>query len=259
MEQSRALLEQHGLRLAAVSYDSQDVLRAFAEKYGVGFPLLSDRDSAVIRHFGIFNTNMAPELRAHGVPHPVEYLVAPNGTVVRKYFVSNYQHRVTGSAVALREFGATAQGAPAVTLQRGAVTVAVGLASATAFAGQEIGFFAKFAVAPGWHVYGSSVAAPYTATAVTFDDPKIVNQSFQLPPAESIRFPALKETLPVHSGSFQGIGSVLLKFPLDAGPVTLAGRVRFQPCSETVCEPPETLPFELPLTLEPFLVAPGRK
>lgn len=259
MEQSRALLEQHGLRLAAISYDSQDVLRAFAEKYGIRFPLLSDRDSAVIRRFGIFNSNMAPELRAHGVPHPVEYLVAPNGTVVRKYFVANYQHRVTGSAVALREFGAAAPGAPAVTLQSGAVTVAVGLASASAFAGQEIGFFANFAVEPPWHVYGSSVAAPYTPTAVTFDDAKILNQSFQLPPPQSIRFAALKETLPVLSGSFQALGSVLLQFPLDAGPITLAGRVRFQSCSETVCDPPEMLPFELPLTLEPFLVAPGRK
>lgn len=259
MEQSRALLEQHGLRLAAVSYDSPDVLRAFAEKYGIGFPLLSDRDSAVIRRFGIFNSNMAPELRAHGVPHPVEYLVAPNGTVVRKYFVPNYQHRVTGSAVALKEFGAAAPGAPAVTLRSGAITVAVGLASATAFAGQEIAFFAKFAVEPGWHVYGSSVAAPYIPTAVTFDDPKVVHQSFQLPPAESIRFAALNETLPVLSGSFQGIGSVLLKFPLDAGPITLAGRIRFQPCSDAVCDPPETIPFQLPLTLEPFLVAPGRK
>jgi hypothetical protein len=255
LEKSRVLLEQQGVRLAAVSYDSQDVLRAFAEKYRIGFPLLSDRDSAVIRRFGIFNSNIAPGLRAHGVPHPVEYLVAADGTVVRKYFVPNYQHRVTGSAVALREFGAVAQGAPAATLRSEAVTVAVGLASATGFAGQEIGFFAKFEVEPGWHVYGSSVASPYTPTSVRFDDPKVVNQTFQLPPAESVRLAALDETLPVHSGSFQGIGSVLLKFPLDAGPIKLTGHVQFQQCSATVCEPPVSLPFELALTLERFMVA----
>ena len=45
-------------------------------------------DSAVIRRFGIFNTNIAPGLRAHGVPHPVDYLVAPDGIVIRKYFVA---------------------------------------------------------------------------------------------------------------------------------------------------------------------------
>ena len=137
MEQSRPLLEKEGVRLAAVSYDAQDKLLAFARKYDIGFPLLSDCDSAVIRGFGIFNANIAPGLRAHGVPHPVEYLVAPDGLVVRKYFVPNYQHRVTASSVVLREFGAVGEVVPVVTLRRGAATVEVGLSSARAFAGQE--------------------------------------------------------------------------------------------------------------------------
>ena len=82
---------------------------AFAEKHGIGFPLLSDRDSAVIRRFGIFNNNIAPGLRAHGVPHPVEYLVGSGRHVDPKYFVANYQHRVTASSVVLREFGGLAR------------------------------------------------------------------------------------------------------------------------------------------------------
>jgi len=63
------------------------------------------------------------------------------------------------------------------------------------------------------------------------------------------------ETVPVHSGSFQGLGSLLLRFPLDDGKTMLSGRVSFQQCSDTICEAPETIPFELPLTLEPFMVA----
>jgi len=255
LEQSRSLLENQGVRLAAISYDSQETLRAFAEKYRIGFPLLSDPDSAVIRTFGVFNHNIAPGLRAHGVPHPVEFLVAPDGTVVRKYFVTNYQHRVTGSAVALREFGAVGSSAATVTLHSGPVSVQVGLSSATAFAGQEVGFFAKFTVQPGWHVYGDSVPAPYTPTSVAFDDPKVVNQSLQLPPAEPMAFAALNETLPVYSGAFAAAGSLLLRFPLPEGAITLSGRVRLQACSDTTCEPPEELPFELALTLERFLVA----
>jgi hypothetical protein len=223
------VLEKEGLRIAAISYDSAETLRSFAKKYQIRFPLLSDRDSAVIRRFGIFNTNIAPGLRAHGVPHPVEYLVAPDGVVIRKYFVPNYQHRVTASAVVLREFGVSGDDAPRVKLQSGAVTVDIGLSSAKAFAGQELGFFAKFTIEAGWHVYPD--------TLVTFDDPKVIRQSFE-------------------SGeTFQGLGTLLLKFPLDAGKTTLSGQVRFQQCSETVCEPPETIPFELPLALEPFMVA----
>lgn len=227
------MLEKEGVCIAAVSYDSQETLSSFAEKYQVRFPLLSDRDSAVIRSFGIFNTNIAPGLRAHGVPHPVEYLLAPDGMVIRKYFVPNYQHRVTASAVILREFGVSGDDAPRVTLQSGAVTLEIGLSSAKAFAGQELSFFAKFTLEPGWHVYAD--------TLVTFDDPKIIRQSFEF------------------AETFQGLGTLLLKFPLTAGDTTLSGQVRFQQCSETVCEPPESIPFELPLTLEPFVVAtPGR-
>ena len=69
------LLEKNGVQIAAVSYDSKEILAAFAQKHSIGFPLLSDQGSETIRKFGIFNLNMAPDLRAYGVPHPVEYLV----------------------------------------------------------------------------------------------------------------------------------------------------------------------------------------
>lgn len=249
------MLEEGGVRIAAVSYDSRETLETFARKYGIGFRLLSDRDSAVIRRFGIFNSNIAPDLRAYGVPHPVEYLVSPDGVVVRKYFVPNYQHRVTASAVALREFGAVGPGAQVRTLHSGAVTIEVGLASAKAFAGQEIGFFANFMTAPGWHVYGEPLPDSYTPTSIVFDDPKIVQQSFQLPADALTTLTVLGETLPVYSGSFRGTGLLLLKFPLDAGEIKLTGKARFQQCSDTVCEPPETIPFELGVTLGKFVVA----
>ena len=259
MEQSRPILEKNGVGIAAVSYDSEAVLLAFGEQHGIGFPLLSDRDSAVIRSFGIFNTNIAPGLRAHGVPHPVNYLVAPDGVVVRKYFVPSYLHRVTGSAVALREFGAVSDDASVVTLRSGALAVEIGLSGAKAFAGQEVGFFAKFKLEPGWHIYGAPLPDAYTAASITFDDPRIIRQSFELPETQPMTIAALGETLPVYSGSFRGVGSLLLKFPIDAGATVFRGQLRFQQCSEAVCEAPETVPFELPLAIEPFMVPPGRK
>jgi len=242
------------VRIAAVSYDSQGVLKDFAAKFGIGYPLLSDHDSGVIRRFGIFNFNIAPGLRAYGVPHPVNYLVAPDGTVTRKYYVPNYQHRVTASAVVLREFGRAGEDAARVTLRSGAVTAEIGLSGAKAFAGQEISFYANFNLESGWHVYGTPLPNAYTSTSITFDDPKIISQSFKLPEARRMEIPVLGETLPVYEGTFQGQGSLLLKFPLDAGRIMLSGRLRFQLCSDTVCQAPETVLFEVPLTIEPFMV-----
>jgi hypothetical protein len=255
LEQSRTLLEKNGVNIAAVSYDSQEVLAEFSRKYSIGFALLSDRNSEVIRRFGIFNTNMAPDLRAFGVPHPVEYLVSPDATVVRKYFVANYQHRVTGSAVALREFGTAESGAPTVTLESGALSARIGFPSARAFAGQEVSFFADFALQPGWHIYGTPLPAGYTTTSVVFEGLDVVRQKLELPAAETLHIPALGETLPAYSGSFRGIGTLLLKYPLPEGQLVLPGRLAFQQCGDTVCEPPETMPFKLALTLEPFVVS----
>jgi len=253
------MLEKNAVRIAAVSYDSQEVLRDFADKHATGFPLLSDHDSAVIRSFGIFNMNTAPGLRAHGVPHPVDYLVGPDGILIRKYFVPNYLHRVTASAVVLREFGAVREDAALVALQSGPLSLEIGLSGGKAFAGQEISFFAKFKLAPGWHVYGTPLPDAYTATSITFDDPQIVRQSFELPEGQPMEVATLGETFPVHHGSFQGRGSLLLRFPLEAGRIALQGKLHFQACSDTTCEAPETVPFELPLTIEPFMVPTPKK
>jgi hypothetical protein len=249
------MLEKNGVHVAAVSYDSKEILAAFAQKHSIGFPLLSDKGSETIRKFGIFNSNMAPDLRAFGVPHPVNYLVNPDGTVFKKYFVPNYQHRVTGSAVALREFGTVESDAPMVTLERGALVVQIGLPSAKAFAGQEVSFFAHFELRPGWHIYGTPVPPGYTTTAITFEGPSVVRQKLELPAAEMLDIPALGETLPVYRGSFGGIGTLLLRHPLPEGRLALEGRLACQQCSDTVCEPPEMMSFELALTLEPFMIS----
>ena len=249
------MLEQNGVGIAAVSYDSQQVLAEFAQKHAIGFPLLSDKTSEIIRRFGIFNFNMAPDLRSYGVPHPVEYLVAPDGTVVKKYFVPNYQHRVTGAAVALREFGTVQPDAPTVTLESGSLAVRIGFPSTKAFAGQEVGLFAQFALQPGWHIYGSPLPERYTPISITFAGPSVVGQKLELPAPKMLNIPALGETLPVYSGTFQGIGNLLLKHPLPEGKIVLPGRLSFQQCSDSICEPPQDLPFELSLTLEPFLIS----
>lgn len=255
LEHSRALLEKNGVKIAAISYDSQELLASFAHKYAIGYPLLSDTQSEVIRRFGIFNFNMAPELRAYGVPHPVEYLTSAEGVVLKKYFVPNYQHRVTAAAVAFREFSEVSSDAPLLTLESGALRVQIGFPSRRVFAGQEVGFFARFTLQPGWHTYGLPLPESYTATSIEFENPAVIRQEVTLPKPSMLEFPLLKEALPVYGGSFEVRGRLLLKFPLTEGELILPGRLRFQQCSESLCEPPQTIEFELPLTLQPFVVS----
>jgi hypothetical protein len=255
LEQSRELLEKNGVKIAAISYDSQEILSAFAQQYSIGYPLLSDQNSEVIRLFGIFNFNMAPELRAYGVPHPVEYLISPDGVVMKKYFVPNYQHRVSASAVALREFNAGSSDGPLVAIESGAMRVQIGLPTRKAFAGQEVGFFARFTLQAGWHVYGSPLPGGYTALAIEFDSQAVMQQESRLPEPQIVEFPLLRERLPVYSGSFEIKGRLLLAFPLPEGEFILQGHLRFQQCSEDMCEPPQRIPFGLALILDPFVIS----
>lgn len=260
LEQSRMMLEQNGVQISAISFDSQEILAGFAKEYSIRFPLLSDKDSAVIRNFGIFNYNVAPDMkRNYGIPHPVEYLVDRDGTVIKKYFVSNYQHRIAGSAIALREFGTLQGDAPVVTLESGPLAVQIGFASSRAFAAQEVSFFANFALAPGWHIYGTPLPSSYTPTSIVFEDPNIIRCQLELPAPEMLEIPALKEILPVYGGSFRVIGSLLLKYPLPEGRLLLKGRLAFQPCSDIACEPPQTIPFELVVNIEPFVISDREK
>jgi peroxiredoxin Q/BCP len=70
-------VQQLGLKVFGVSYDTPEANRAFAEKYHLQFPLLSDRDRSLAEKVGA--ASMLP------VPSRISYLVGPDGRVVKAY------------------------------------------------------------------------------------------------------------------------------------------------------------------------------
>ena len=117
---------------------------------------------------------------------------------------------------------------------------------------------------PGWHIYGKPLPSNYRPTELIFEGPLVGEQSIELPAAKPMLLKALGETLPVYEGEVRAIGRLGIKWspPMPAkfmepfgktippGPYKIAGTLRFQPCSDTVCEPPQEIRFELPLELE---------
>jgi peroxiredoxin len=83
-----------GVKLYAISYDDRHALAAFADNYGIDYPLLSDVGSAVIRRYGILNTEIRPgDLPAYGVPFPGTYVTDEKGVVIEKFFHDSYKKR----------------------------------------------------------------------------------------------------------------------------------------------------------------------
>ena len=49
LQEAWGSLEEHGVAIFGISYDSVEILAAFAEKRGITYPLLSDEGSQTIR------------------------------------------------------------------------------------------------------------------------------------------------------------------------------------------------------------------
>jgi len=251
--------KHNGVNVASISYDSPEVLRHFAEAYNITYPMLSDKGSAVIRKFGILNTNVPPDVtRFYGIPFPGQYLVAPDGTVKDKVFLADYQDRPSASEVLLRDFSGSV-GDNGATVKADDVTAKVLLSDARSFSGQQLGVAIDFDVAPGWHIYGQPLPEGYTPTAVKFDDNIVASQTVNLPKATPVRFEALGETLPVYTGSFRAVGNVRLKQKLPPGDHKLTGTIEFQECNDSLCKIPQTARFAIPLKVDPLIPAAAKK
>lgn len=92
-------LTARGYGLAALSYDAPEVLAAFAQRREIGYDLLSDEESKVIRAFGLLDPQYPPGHRAHGVPQPAIFVLSPEGRVQAKLAEEGYKSRPPTSAV----------------------------------------------------------------------------------------------------------------------------------------------------------------
>ena len=240
------------------------MLRAFSDANRIEYPMLSDVGSKVIRAFGIFNTNI-PENhpRMYGIPFPGDYLIAPDGIVRDKLFLPDYQHRPSASELVVRNFGDSTT-ANSVQVKVGVLDAEVSFSTWHCFSAQEIAVTLNLRIKDGWHVYGKPLPANYQALEVVFDSPIVGEQSLELPPARPMMLKALGETLPVYEGEIRATGKLGIKWsptkdatflhalakPIEPGKYQIRGTLKFQACSDSICEAPNEVSFDLPLTLE---------
>ena len=77
--------------MAAVSYDSVEVLREFGQKTKIRYPLLSDPDSKTIEAYGV--RNQAAKGMQAGIPHPGTFLIDGSGVIREKLFYKDIRKR----------------------------------------------------------------------------------------------------------------------------------------------------------------------
>jgi len=234
--------------------------------------MLSDAGSKVIRAFGILNTNIPEDHpMLYGIPFPGDYLIAPDGSVRDKLFLPNYEHRPSASQMTMRH--ASDAGANSVEIKTGVLTARISLSTDRCFPGQELGISLEVRLEPGWHIYGEPLPKNYQSTLLQFEDPMVGELSLEMPPAKPVLLKALGETLPVYEGEVRALGKLAIRWsppmpakfleplgqPIEPGLHHISGLFRYQACSDQECEMPQTVRFQLPLTIERGIPAPPRE
>ena len=97
-------MKRDGYGVVAISYDSAETLKGFADKHGITFPLLSDAGSATITAWGILNKEATG--RTAGIPHPGTFMVNRGGKIVSRTFEQPYQERRSATSILSQLSGA---------------------------------------------------------------------------------------------------------------------------------------------------------
>jgi hypothetical protein len=257
LESQRGRFRERGLEVAAISYDPPAILKDFAARRGITFPLLSDPGSAIIRRFGLLNPEHPPGDPAHGVPYPGTFVVDAGGIIREKHFAPAYTERRTAASVLSHE-GETV--GPATELSAPHFTLRSSVSNPEAVPGQRLTLALDFEMKPGHHAYAPG-EHPYRGLGLKLEpSPYARFDAPRLPAARLFEFKPLEETVPVFEGRFRVLQDVVLAVrdeiaPLLASPdprLVLEGRVEYQVCSETVCHPPGSLGVSWTLRVKPL-------
>jgi hypothetical protein len=257
LERSVAGFKERGLGVAAISYDTPAILKSFAGRAKITYPLLSDPDSKVIRAFGILNETVPAGNAFYGIPYPGTYIVDPAGKVVSKYFEDDYTQRDTASSILVKEFGAAA-GASHVSVETKHLTLSSNASASVVRSGQHIVLTLEIELKPKMHVYAPGVQDGYRPIEWPMkESAAVVAAAADFPKAEILFLEAINEKVPVYKGKLRLVREItiakdaVLKPLLSAnGEFTVEGEFKYQACDDRVCYLPTSIPLKWTFVLE---------
>ncbi len=251
-------LRARGYGVCSISYDPADVLREFADRRGITYPMLSDLDSAIIRAFGLLNEEIEPGTRDYGVPHPVIFFVDRTGTVIRKYMEERYYHRRALAAI-LADDGEPADLETVWQVDGEQVAIRALTLQRDVYPGNRFALMVDVEPRPGLHVYAPGAGADYRPITLRMEAQLYLATNEPVYPAPDGAWTSpLEEQVPVYTHPVRvrvevalGTRQELKPVYDDGGTLEVIGILSYQACSETVCWPPQDVTVTWALTLLP--------
>ena len=258
LQKNKAEFDKLGLGLAAVSYDSVDVLRNFSERKGIQFPLLSDTDSKIIRELNILNDTVPKNSAFFGVPFPGSFVLDRDGKIVSKYFEDDYRQRYTSADILAHQFGLIpAEGKTEV--QGKQLELTASASNSVVAAGHRVELALSIDLKPNMHVYAPGVEGYIAIDWKMKDTGTAVAHDVEYPKSEILYLQAIDEKVPVYRNHFQLTRDITiapedkLKPLVDAaGNFSVEGTLRYQACDDRLCYVPQELPLKWTFHLENY-------
>lgn len=258
MQENYHKVREAGLGLAAISYDSPAILKAFASRRNITFPLLSDAESKIIRSYGILNTSVEQGSSSYGIPNPGIYVLDPSGKVKAKYFEDDYRERQTAAAILLREFGVV-PATPHTSIAAKHLALSTSESSTEARMGRHVSLIVDVQLPARVHVYAPGVQG-YIPIDWRQEDTAVARASaVTFPAPQTLFLDAIKERVPVFEGDFRLVREITLGTDKDLasaadkdGHFKVSGTLRYQACDDEKCFLPETIPLTWTFHFEPL-------
>ena len=272
-------LREKGLGLAAISYDTPEILTAYRRQHGITFPLLSDSGSATIKRFGILNpipewamgpdkdspvvqaetrkylTVNAPRAQMVGIAFPGTFILDRQGRVTSRYFEDFYVERNTVSSILMR-FDNKAGTVTGTKISTGQLDITTYPSDSAIAPGNRLSIALDVAPHHGMHVYAPG-AKNYRVIALNIaPQPFVRVLPMNYPVSQIYFFKPLNERVPVYQKPFTLVQELVLEGTPQAqaalrgkDSVTLTGTLEYQACDDAICYNPTAIPLSWTLTL----------
>jgi alkyl hydroperoxide reductase subunit AhpC len=284
LQKDLPLFKKAGLGLAAISYDSPEILADFAARRNITFPLLSDHDSRVIREYDVLDRRytstkaviqvestdgwqsfgtaaLSDTVPAYGLSDAAVFLLNPKQEIQWRLVSESETRRLTGAAILEHSLGTVTE-AIKTEVDSGKIPIELTASNKEVGTGDRIVLGIDMKIPPGLHVYGPTVTGGYHGTEWEMETTKCARSlEPEYPEPVTRKFEFAEETLPIFEGNIRMSRELLVAITVnkaqraviesfavncldESGRMKIKGMLKFQACDDKECFPPQAVPLE---------------
>jgi hypothetical protein len=249
--------EKQGIKLAAISYDNEEILKFFCDRHKIEYPLLADPNSNTIRAFGVLNPEATGMQK--GFARPGYFFIDSSGIIKEKFFEAKYRERLTGNSIISKLFPELGQEVTQ-TVEAPHLQLALEQSDNTGVPGTRITLVAEIRLPADVHVYAPGAQGYKPIKLVLEPVSRLELKPEVYPPSQTLYLPAIKEKVPVYEGTFRISQDVRVdsssefwgSLPKEGKLFTITGKLQYQACDQTTCFVPTSVPVQWQLQIFPL-------